>query len=73
MSNFANFTEDYFEKLRHALTLVPLKQLENLQVKLARFGTMEQLYIFGNGGSAGNAHIWQMIICMESERRKRQV
>ena len=56
MSNFANFTEDYFEKLRRALTLVPLKQLEILASEISSiWNDGRQLYIFGNGGSAGNA------------------
>ena len=56
MSNFANFTEDYFEKLRRALALVPLKQLEILASEIRSvWNDGRQLYIFGNGGSAGNA------------------
>ena len=40
----------------HALTLVPLKQLELLASEISSiWDDGRQLYIFGNGGSAGNA------------------
>ena len=56
MSEFLKFTNNYLEKLQHALTLIPLIELETLAKEINSVWQQGcQLHIFGNGGSAGNA------------------
>ena len=53
---FESFTKNYFEKLQNALNNVPLQLIEKLKNSMLRAWTQKnQLFIFGNGGSGGNA------------------
>ena len=53
---FESFTKNYFEKLQDALNKVPLQLVEKLKDSMLRAWTEKnQLFIFGNGGSGGNA------------------
>ena len=58
MSNaqFQSFSKDYVVRLKRALDLIPTEPLEALAEALMRaWAARKQVFIFGNGGSAGNA------------------
>ncbi len=58
MSNqaFSKFCSDYFIRLKSALDLLPQSELELLSSALMiAWKERRQVFIFGNGGSAGNA------------------
>lgn len=53
---FSNFCNDYFVRLKSALDLMPQTELEFLSNALmTAWKEKRQVFIFGNGGSAGNA------------------
>ncbi len=53
---FSNFSNNYFVRLRAALDLIPQTELELLSDALmSAWKERRQVFIFGNGGSAGNA------------------
>ncbi len=53
---FSNFSNNYFVRLRAALDLIPQTELELLSDALmVAWKERRQVFIFGNGGSAGNA------------------
>lgn len=53
---FESFTLNYFEKLSNAIKKIPLPLVEQLKNSILRaWKEKNQLFIFGNGGSAGNA------------------
>jgi D-sedoheptulose 7-phosphate isomerase len=48
--------QDYLSRLKAAIDLIPLKKVEELSHSLIRaWKERRQVFIFGNGGSAGNA------------------
>jgi D-sedoheptulose 7-phosphate isomerase len=50
------FAQDYFSRLKKALDQVPLEPIEALaSALLLAWQSNRQVFIFGNGGSAGNA------------------
>jgi D-sedoheptulose 7-phosphate isomerase len=54
--NFTAFSKDYRERLKRAIDLIPAEPLEALAHSLMRaWAERKQVFIFGNGGSAGNA------------------
>jgi len=54
--NFTAFSKDYRERLKQAIDLIPGEPLEALANALMRaWAERKQVFIFGNGGSAGNA------------------
>ena len=56
MSNFKEFAVGYFEKLENQMRLLSLRDVELLGEGLLRaWETNKQVFVFGNGGSAGNA------------------
>ena len=56
MSNFKEFAVGYFEKLESQMRLLSLRDVELLGEGLLRaWETNKQVFVFGNGGSAGNA------------------
>jgi D-sedoheptulose 7-phosphate isomerase len=55
-STFSKFGGDYLQRLGDAAQQIPLKSVEKLaRAVLECWQTRRQLFIFGNGGSAGNA------------------
>lgn len=53
---FSNFCNDYFLRLKSALDQVPQPPLQALSDRLmTAWKEKRQVFIFGNGGSAGNA------------------
>jgi D-sedoheptulose 7-phosphate isomerase len=55
-SGFQAFSKDYFSRLKAALGLVPAEPLEALaHALMTAWRDKKQVFIFGNGGSAGNA------------------
>jgi D-sedoheptulose 7-phosphate isomerase len=55
-TNFQSFSKDYVARLKQALDLLPAEPLEALAGALMQAWTArKQVFIFGNGGSAGNA------------------
>lgn len=53
---FSNFSNNYFIRLKAALDLIPQTELELLSDALmVAWKERRQVFIFGNGGSAGNA------------------
>jgi D-sedoheptulose 7-phosphate isomerase len=55
-SSFQLFSKDYVTRLKQALELLPAEPLEALAESLMHaWATRKQVFIFGNGGSAGNA------------------
>ena len=53
---FESFTLNYFEKLSNAIKKIPLPLVKKLKNSILRaWKENNQLFIFGNGGSAGNA------------------
>ena len=56
MKPFADFANSYFTRLSNALTRIPREPLETLAIALSEaWKTQKQVFLFGNGGSAGNA------------------
>jgi len=54
--NFTAFSKDYRQRLKQAIDLIPGEPLEALANALMRaWAERKQVFIFGNGGSAGNA------------------
>ena len=54
--NFTAFSKDYRQRLKQAIDLIPDEPLEALANALMRaWAERKQVFIFGNGGSAGNA------------------
>jgi D-sedoheptulose 7-phosphate isomerase len=54
--NFQNLSEAYLKKLQFACDSIPLDKVEVLaNALLEAWGEKRQVFIFGNGGSAGNA------------------
>jgi len=54
--NFTAFSKEYRERLKRAIDLIPAEPLEALIHSLMRaWAERKQVFIFGNGGSAGNA------------------
>ncbi len=55
-SEFRDFSSDYRDRLKRALDQIPYEPLEELARELFRaWSEKRQVFIFGNGGSAGNA------------------
>jgi D-sedoheptulose 7-phosphate isomerase len=55
-TGFQAFSKDYLSRLKAALDLVPAEPLEALsQALMLAWRDKKQVFIFGNGGSAGNA------------------
>jgi len=55
-SEFKDFSADYLRRLKGALDKIPIEPLEELASALLRaWSEKRQVFIFGNGGSAGNA------------------
>ena len=55
-TGFAAFSKDYLSRLKTALDLIPAEPLESLAHALTRaWQQKRQVFILGNGGSAGNA------------------
>ena len=55
-TDFQSFSEDYVARLKQALDLLPAEPLEALAGALMQaWAARKQVFIFGNGGSAGNA------------------
>lgn len=55
-TEFREFTQDYFSRLKKALGQLPLEPIEDLASALiVAWQSNRQVFIFGNGGSAGNA------------------
>jgi D-sedoheptulose 7-phosphate isomerase len=54
--NFQIFSKDYLSRLKAALDVIPPEPLEALaQALILAWKEKRQVFIFGNGGSAGNA------------------
>ena len=54
--SFDGFSKNYLLRLKNALDLVPLEPLEALaDALMLAWQNKKQVFIFGNGGSAGNA------------------
>jgi D-sedoheptulose 7-phosphate isomerase len=54
--NFSEFTDEYFKKLQRATESTSKQNIEILALELASaWREKKQVFIFGNGGSAGNA------------------
>ena len=54
--DFQSFSKDYVQRLKRALDLIPVEPLEALAHSLmTAWQQRRQVFIFGNGGSAGNA------------------
>lgn len=55
-SKFPAFSRDYLSRLKGALDLIPVEPVEELAHALMQaWKNKKQVFIFGNGGSAGNA------------------
>jgi len=55
-SAFRTFSKDYISRLKAVLDLVPVEPLEALaHALMTAWRDKKQVFIFGNGGSAGNA------------------
>jgi D-sedoheptulose 7-phosphate isomerase len=55
-SGFQSFSKDYLSRLKRALDLIPAEPLEALaHALMTAWKNKKQVFIFGNGGSAGNA------------------
>lgn len=53
---FSDFTADYFKRLNQASNSIPTEPVEHLANALMRcWREKRQVFLFGNGGSAGNA------------------
>jgi D-sedoheptulose 7-phosphate isomerase len=53
---FQSFSKDYISRLKRALDLIPAEPLEALaDALMIAWRDKKQVFIFGNGGSAGNA------------------
>jgi D-sedoheptulose 7-phosphate isomerase len=63
--DFESFSKDYIDRLKRALDLLPAKPLEALASSLmTAWQQRRQVFIFGNGGSAGNAiHLANDFLC----------
>ena len=56
MSNFREFALGYFNKLENQMRLLSLRDVELLAEGLLKaWENNKQVFVFGNGGSAGNA------------------
>lgn len=56
LGDFSAFTADYFARLNAAAKTIPVEQVEHLAASLLRcWQDGHQVFLFGNGGSAGNA------------------
>lgn len=56
LGNFSDFTSDYFERLNLAAKNIPTEPVEHLAHALVEcWQEGKQVFLFGNGGSAGNA------------------
>ena len=56
MNNFAEFSQDYRNRLNKAIELIPTRNVSVLAEDIKSLWTSgKQLFIIGNGGSAGNA------------------
>lgn len=56
MNHFEEFSRDYLARLKNALDLIPEQALNDLaRLLLDTWKAKRQVFIFGNGGSAGNA------------------
>ena len=56
LTEFTEFTQRYFDKLLAAKNQMPINQIAVLSALILDvWNTGRQLFIFGNGGSAGNA------------------
>ena len=56
MNNFEEFALSYFDKLENQMRLLSLRDVEMLgQGLLKAWENNNQVFVFGNGGSAGNA------------------
>ncbi len=54
--NFQTFSKDYLARLKSALDVIPPEPLEALaEALMMAWREKRQVFIFGNGGSAGNA------------------
>jgi D-sedoheptulose 7-phosphate isomerase len=55
-TGFQSFSKDYLSRLKRALDLIPAEPLEALaNALMVAWRDKKQVFIFGNGGSAGNA------------------
>jgi len=55
-TGFQSFSKDYLLRLKRALDLIPSEPLEALaHALMTAWQNKKQVFIFGNGGSAGNA------------------
>jgi len=55
-AGFQSFSKDYMSRLKRALDLIPAEPLEALAHALMKaWRDKRHVFIFGNGGSAGNA------------------
>ena len=55
-NGFQAFSKDYLARLKRALDLIPVVPLEALaHALMTAWRDKKQVFIFGNGGSAGNA------------------
>lgn len=55
-SSFSSFVTDYYERLSEASSRIPTDVVERLaESLLSAWKSQRQVFIFGNGGSAGNA------------------
>ena len=55
-NEFSKFAADYLERLRNAGSLIPLERVEELgHALLDCWKSGNQVFVIGNGGSAGNA------------------
>ena len=55
-TGFQSFSKDYLSRLKRALDLIPAEPLEVLaHALMTAWRDKKQVFIFGNGGSAGNA------------------
>ena len=55
-TGFQSFSKDYLSRLKTALDLIPAEPLEALaHALMTAWQNRKQVFIFGNGGSAGNA------------------
>ena len=56
MEDFKEFTKGYFKKLESQFEAAPFEDIENLaNGLLSAWKHKRQVFVFGNGGSAGNA------------------
>ena len=55
-TGFQSFSKDYLSRLKRALDLIPAEPLQVLaHALMTAWRDKKQVFIFGNGGSAGNA------------------